>query len=87
MRVITLTAKAGKDGKLRLEVPDADAGTEYEVAVVLTAKPSVNDRHPTPDELGWPKGYFEATFGSIADEGFERPPQPSLRPVGELSIS
>jgi hypothetical protein len=25
----------------------------------------------------WPAGYFEL-FGSLADESFERPPQPSL---------
>jgi hypothetical protein len=27
----------------------------------------------TPEQLGWPPGYFEATFGSITDETFVRP--------------
>jgi len=77
MRVITLTARAGADGRLRIDVLDADAGTEYEV--VLTAKP------PTPEERGWPKGYFEA-IGNL-DDTFERPPQPPLRPVDAFDVS
>jgi len=36
----------------------------------------------TPEERGWPPGYFEKTFGSINDETFVRPPQGELpRPV------
>lgn len=75
MRVIRLTARANRDGQLRLEVPDADADTENEV--VLTAK-------PTPDELGWPPGYFEATFGWITDETFVRQPQPPITSLEPL---
>ena len=84
MRVIQLTAKAGADGRLQFDVPNADAGIEYEVAVVLTAKPSLNGHKPTPEELGWPKGYFESTFGSITDETFVRQPQPPLDSVEPL---
>ena len=87
MRVIQLTARAGADGRLRFDVPDADAGTEYEVAVVLQTRPSANGRTPTPEERGWPPGYFESTFGSITDETFERPPQPPLTPVEALDLS
>lgn len=77
MRVITLTARAGADGRLRIDVPDADAGTEYEV--VLTAKT------PTPEELGWPKGYFEAIGHS--DDSFVRHPQGVAEPMEPLDLS
>lgn len=80
MRVIQLTATAGVDGRLRLDLPAGPAGVEYEVAVVLTAKPAVNGTGAkrTPEELGWPPGYFENTYGSITDDTFVRHPQPEL---------
>ena len=40
--------------------------------------------HGTPEERGWPPGYFENTFGSITDETFVRPPQGDLPPPVEL---
>ncbi len=72
MRVIQLSAKAGADGRLHLNIP-AEAGMEFEVAVVLTANGAA--RKPTPEELGWPPGYFENVFGSIDDPAFKRYPQ------------
>jgi hypothetical protein len=67
MRVVRLTATAGSDGHIRLDIP-ATAG-EYEVAVVLSPKVGANGagRKPTPEELGWPAGYFGRTFGAIPD--------------------
>jgi hypothetical protein len=39
----------------------------------------------TPEGRGWPKGYFENTFGSITDETFIiRPPQGDLPKPLEL---
>ena len=32
----------------------------------------------TPEELGWPPGYFDKTFGSINDATFVRRPQGEL---------
>jgi hypothetical protein len=29
----------------------------------------------SPEELGWPPGYFESTYGSLRDVAMERPPQ------------
>ncbi len=43
-----------------------------------TTEPTANDATPapkTPEELGWPPGYFEDTFGSIDDPAFKRYPQ------------
>ncbi len=42
------------------------------------------DGEATPDDCGWPQGYFESTFGSITDETFERPPQGDLPKPLEL---
>ncbi len=81
MRVIQLSAKAGADGRLHLDIP-AEAGMEFEVAVVLTANGAV--RETTPEELGWPQGYFEATYGSIQDERFVAPVRTPARFDGSL---
>ena len=37
-------------------------------------------RRPTPDELGWPPGYFENVIGSIDDPAFKR------YPLGEFEV-
>jgi hypothetical protein len=81
--VIQLSAKADPDGVLRLTVPGAGAGTEYEVAVVLHLRPaaSTSPGAKTPEELGWPPGYFEQTYGSIDDETFVAPPRLPSEPV------
>jgi hypothetical protein len=88
MRVIQMTARAGPDGVLHLTVPVGAADGEFEVAVVVQAKSSVNGvgRTPTPEELGWPPGYFEATYGSITDERFEAPPRRPGKPIPPLDL-
>lgn len=75
MSVIRMTATAGPDGVLHLSVPVGGEG-EFEVQVVVTPKPAPAAPKPkTPEELGWPPGYFENTFGSIDDPAFKRYPQ------------
>ena len=84
MRVIQLTARADADGRLRFDVPDADAGIEYEVAVVLQTRPSANGRTPTPEERGWPPGYFES-IGNL-DDTFTAPLRELPSPVPPLDL-
>lgn len=48
--------------------------------VTVVAPDSVD----TPENRGWPPGYFETTFGSITDETFVRPPQGDLPKPLEL---
>jgi hypothetical protein len=83
MRVIQLSAKPDPDGVLRLSIPVGPSAGEFEVAVVLHPKPAAADpaRPKTPEELGWPPGFFESTYGSITDESFEAPPRHPPRPV------
>jgi len=84
MRVIQITARPDADGVLRLSIPVGPSAGEFEVAVVLNPRPAapVNPAAAkTPEELGWPPGFLESTFGSITDEAFVAPPRHPPRPV------
>lgn len=67
MSTIRLSATAGSDGILHLDIPTAGPGV-FDVQVTLTPKPAV-------DELGWPLGFVENVMGSIDDDSFIRHPQ------------
>ena len=74
MTVIRMTATPERDGALHLTVPvGADSGT-FDVSIVVT---------PTAAS-GWPEGYFDRTYGSIADDSFVAPPRPAAEPVEPL---
>ena len=88
MHVLRLFATAGPDGILRLNVPVEAAGA-YEVAVVVAPNSSANGTPTTPktpEELGWPPGYFENTYGSIDDDAFVAPPRTSIKPITPLDL-
>ena len=81
MHTLCVTERAGEDGTLHLSVPLLSPGSEYEVVVVVQPK-DMKPASATPEELGWPPGYFENTFGSITDETFVRHPQGEMpKPV------
>lgn len=67
METIKLKTHVGSDGILKLEVPVGVSNSDLEVLVVL--QPLIN---LSVDELGWPIGYFEETYGSLADDPIER---------------
>jgi hypothetical protein len=67
MQTISLKAHTNKDGILRLEIPTHLLNQEIEVVVVVQALAS-----EALDEMGYPIGYFEETYGSFADEPMER---------------
>ena len=91
MPVIRLSATSGPDGVLHLTIPVGAAG-EFEVAVVVTPKPkapaptaTTDPAKPkTPEELGWPPGYFENVIGSVEDETFIAPARESSKPIPPL---
>ncbi|MBX9579070.1 MAG: hypothetical protein K2X87_02080 [Gemmataceae bacterium] len=78
MRVIRILAVADADGKFRLDLPLGPPGSVYELEVRVEPNYGLDGPPPgpTPEELGWPAGFFDATYGSITDETFVRPPQP-----------
>ena len=86
MTVIHLSATSGPDGVLHLTIPVGAAG-EFDVAVVVSAKPAAAGAKPkTPEELGWPPGFLETTFGSIDDELFVAPPRHPAKPIPPLDL-
>ena len=78
MQSIKLQVHIGPDGLLKLEMPAGMSNTDVEVLVVvqpLPSSPASSKPNPTPEELGWPPGFFEQTEGALANDPIERPPQ------------
>ena len=76
MQTIRVWERTDKEGTLLLRIPLGKPEAEFEIVVVV--QPKEERVATTPQERGWPPGYFESTFGSISDETFERPPQGAL---------
>lgn len=74
MQSVRVLEKTGKDGVLNLCIPVGTPDVECKVVVIVQPK-EPEPAATTPEELGWPPGYFERTFGSITDETFVRHPQ------------
>jgi hypothetical protein len=83
MQVLQISARSDADGSVRLVLPVGVANEEFEFAIVVSPKSTTNGatKQKTPEELGWPPGFFEKTYGSIHDENFCRPPQPPFSPM------
>jgi hypothetical protein len=69
MRTVQLKALVGEDGILRVELPAGVTRRMVDVVVVFQV------RDEEVDERGWPIGYFERTYGALADDPIERPEQ------------
>src|SRR5437660_12755969 len=76
MDAIKLQQRADENGLLRIQVPTALPNRDLEVIIVLQPLEPV-DVVPmqTANENGWPKGFLEQTYGSLADDPLERLPQ------------
>lgn len=74
METIKLKTRANPDGKLTIQLPQNVGDLELEI--ILVYQP-VELKKPakTPEELGWPSGFFERTAGCLADENLVRYPQ------------
>jgi hypothetical protein len=83
MQTIRVLEKTAQDGTLHLSIPLGQPNAEFEVVVIVQPQQSLA-KPETPDERGWPPGYFETTFGSITDETFVRPAQGQLPMPVEL---
>lgn len=70
METMKVKARIGADGILKLEVPTGLSAGEVEVVLVMQeAEPQAVDAN------GWPIGFFDRTYGALADDPIERPPQ------------
>lgn len=83
MRVIQVTATAGADGHLRLDIPTGAAGARFDLAVVLQAAPDAG-RTPPADEAAGSHASLAGLYGSVADESFVAPPRRMPREVSSL---
>jgi hypothetical protein len=82
VQTLRLTERTGKDGVLHVRIPLGTPEADFEVVLVVQLKET--ESSVTPEQLGWPPGYFETTFGSITDETFVRPPQGEMPGPVEL---
>ena len=72
MPVLNFSAEADAAGVIHLDIPVGASGN-FDVQVVVSPKPTPGDAPTTPEERGWPPGFFELTAGSIDDETFVAP--------------
>lgn len=72
MQTVSLHTHVGPDGVLRLRFPVGLANVDLDVIVIMqpSAAPSEGNHLN-----GWPPGFFEETYGCLAEEPLERPPQ------------
>ncbi len=68
MEHIRLKSHVGDDGVLKLNLPTRFRNYRMDVLVVM--QPLEEEE---VDEMGWPIGFFEETYGSLADDPIERP--------------
>ena len=67
MKSIKLNKKVGTDGILHLDIPVEIIDAEVEIMVIYQRlQPPAQPN--TPEELGYPPGFFEQTYGSCADD-------------------
>lgn len=65
MQSIKMRSRLGEDGILRLDIPLGMKDKEVEVMVIYQ---SVETGTKTPEDLGYPPGFFEQTYGSCQDD-------------------
>ena len=68
MDAIKLKTHVGEDGILKLEVPVDIVNRDVEVTLTFDTLAQVKKT----DANGWPIGYFDLTYGSLADHPIER---------------
>jgi hypothetical protein len=68
MDTLKLKTHIGDDGVLKLELQTGVVNRDLEVLIVLQALET-----QAVDDLGWPVGFFDRTYGALADDPIERP--------------
>jgi hypothetical protein len=67
MYSIKLTKRVGEDGVLHLDIPVGITDKEVEIMVIYQPIETPKQQKKT-EELGWPPGFFERTYGSCQDD-------------------
>jgi len=74
MQSIRLKGHVQANGILELRVPTGLSESDVEVVVVVHPIQGEAEKK-SPEERGWPPGYFERTAGCLADDPIQRWPQ------------
>ena len=83
MQSIKVRSRVGSDGMLHLQIPGGIKDTDLEVIVIFQPiTPATEGK--TPEDLGWPPGFFERTFGCFQDEPLVRGEQGEYEEREEL---
>ncbi|MBC8099014.1 MAG: hypothetical protein H7Y11_06190 [Armatimonadetes bacterium] len=73
MQTIKLHAWVDATGQLKLELPVVGlANRKLEMLIVMQPVTEATDTEAV-DANGWPIGFFERTYGALADDPIERP--------------
>lgn len=83
MQTIKVRSRVGSDGMLHLQIPGGIKDTDLEVILVFQPVAPATDAK-TPEDLGWPPGFFERTFGYFRDEPLVRGEQGEYEELDEL---
>lgn len=83
METVKLRSRAGADGILHLQVPVGVKNNDFEVIIIVQSVGAAIEEK-TPEDLGWPPGFFERTAGALAGEDLERPEQLEFEQRDEL---
>ena len=93
MESLKVKTHIGADGMLRLELPVDVANTDVELVSVMQSvaistafvNPIMSEElKETARKNGWPDGFFEETYGTLAANPIERPKQPPLEIRDEI---
>lgn len=68
METLKVRTHVGDDGLLKLELSTSITNRDMDVVVVMQP---VSDA--MTDALGWPVGFFERTYGALADYPLDEP--------------
>lgn len=79
MDALKLTTHVGEDGILKLNLQTGMVNRDLEVLVVLQPL----EREATQNN-GWPVGFFDRTYGALADDPIERPAELPLDQRDEI---
>ena len=71
MKAMNLKSRTDADGILQIQIPTEMKERSVDVVVVFNAA----NNGEQDDHLDWPAGFFEETFGVLANDPIERLPQ------------
>lgn len=74
VKKMTVRSHTGPDGSLKIQVPTEVPETDVDVEIVIRSV-GPDGRGPETEANGWPEGFLERMFGSLAGMGLERHPQ------------